>query len=357
MRFLVEAERGRELARRPDRRRRPSGPCAHGWRAGRQGRSGATRGRGGGKRAPRRAGRRRPSSVAAPAAGRRGIGWPERTASKRRAPMLGGGLEQRLDEDVERPEADAQPVKRLAVGLLEVGDRRRASALRGKHAAGVGEHRRERADAGRAGRIGGGRGELLERAQDGGRSARRASASSRARSAARLCADSRSSARAVRKRRLEQRAARRRGGRGHARPRRRRARRRPRRSAANACRRAPRPAPARGGRARRRGGARPRQAAGACRRAAPTGRRGTRSRSRWPIGSGPTLTSPSAATVTGKRVGAARADVAHQHRRAAVDEALGQPLVERIADSRASTSRVRSAHFAGSASQSARWAI
>ena len=58
-----------------------------------------------------------------------------------------------------------------------------------------------------------------------------------------------------------------------------------------------------------------------------------------------------------KRVGAARADVADQHGGAAVDEALGQPLVQRIADSRASTSRVRSAHFAGSFSQSARCAI
>ena len=58
-----------------------------------------------------------------------------------------------------------------------------------------------------------------------------------------------------------------------------------------------------------------------------------------------------------QRVGAARADVADQHGGAAVDEALGQPLVERVADSRASTSRVRSAHLAGSASQSARWAI
>ena len=32
-----------------------------------------------------------------------------------------------------------------------------------------------------------------------------------------------------------------------------------------------------------------------------------------------------------QRVGAARADVAHQHRGAAVDEALGQPLVQRVA--------------------------
>ena len=52
---------------------------------------------------------------------------------------------------------------------------------------------------------------------------------------------------------------------------------------------------------------------------------------RWPIGSGPTLTSPSAATVTGKRIRAARADVADEHRGAAVDEALGQPLVQRVA--------------------------
>ena len=58
-----------------------------------------------------------------------------------------------------------------------------------------------------------------------------------------------------------------------------------------------------------------------------------------------------------KRVGAARADVAHQNGGAAVDEALGQPLVQGVADSRASTSRVRSAHFAGSCSQSARCAI
>ena len=35
-----------------------------------------------------------------------------------------------------------------------------------------------------------------------------------------------------------------------------------------------------------------------------------------------------------KRIGAARADVADQHRGAAVDKALGQPLVKRVAQSR-----------------------
>ena len=54
----------------------------------------------------------------------RGIGWPVRTASKRRAPVLRGGLEQRRHEHVERPEADPQPVQRVAVGLLEMRDRR-----------------------------------------------------------------------------------------------------------------------------------------------------------------------------------------------------------------------------------------
>ena len=35
-----------------------------------------------------------------------------------------------------------------------------------------------------------------------------------------------------------------------------------------------------------------------------------------------------------QRVGAARADVAHQHRGAAVDETLGQPVVERVGQAR-----------------------
>ena len=67
--------------------------------------------------------------------------------------MLRGGLEQRATEHVERAEPDAQPVKRVAVGLLEMGDGAEHRLAR-QHAAGVGQHRRERADAGRAGRIG-----------------------------------------------------------------------------------------------------------------------------------------------------------------------------------------------------------
>ena len=58
-----------------------------------------------------------------------------------------------------------------------------------------------------------------------------------------------------------------------------------------------------------------------------------------------------------QRIGAARADVADEHRRAAVDEALGQTLVQERFESRASTWRVRSAQRCGSASQSERWAM
>ena len=47
------------------------------------------------------------------------MGWPERMRKQRCPPVLGGGLEQRLDVDVERAEPDPQPVQRVAVLLVE----------------------------------------------------------------------------------------------------------------------------------------------------------------------------------------------------------------------------------------------
>ena len=260
---------------RPDRRRRPSGPCAHGWPAGRRGRCGAIRGRGGGRRARRRAGRPRRRASRRPAAGAR-----HRLAGAHReqggAPILRGGLEQRRNEDVERAEADAEPVERLAVGLLEMRDRAEHRLAR-EQPAGIGEHRRERTHARRARRVGRRRREVLERPQVAGDLRIEPLLRAGRASAARLCADRRSSARAVRS-----------AGSSSERPGARRARTWP-------CQATASPPLvfgdqlerlvgrldqriARGGRARRRGGARRRRAAGACRRGAPTDRRGNRSR-------------------------------------------------------------------------------
>ena len=246
--------------------------------------------------------------------------------------MLRRRLQQRRQEDVERAEADAEPVQRLAVGLLEMRDRAEHRLAR-KHAAGVGEHRGKRANAGRAGR-------------DRSRPRRAVSSERRCRS---ICASSH---------RLEPGAQRGSGLRRQAVERARGAERRLEQRTAGreasedvalpgdgeaaivlgeqrkAARRALRPARRRGGRAPRRAGARRRRAAAACRQGARLGSTRKSKPARWPIGSGPTLTSPSAATVTGKRVGAARADVAHQHGGAAVDEALGQPLVKRVGQPR-----------------------
>ena len=264
-----------------------------------------------------------------PALGSAGIGWPVRTASKRRAPMLRGGLEQRRQEDVERAEADAQPVQRLAVGLLEMRDGAEHRLAR-KHAAGVGEHCRERAHAGRARRIGRRRGEHLRAAADAGRSARRASARA-ARAARRGSAPTGGRARGRCAAPARAASGRARGGRGHGPP---QATARPPPSStisAKVSSGASTSALAR----RSSSSPRRRSAAASSRRLSASRADGSTRNSkpvRWPIGSGPTLTSPSAATVTGKRVGAARADVAHQHRGAAVDEALGQPLVERVAE-------------------------
>ena len=75
-----------------------------------------------------------------------------------------GRSEQRLDIDIERTEAHAQLVQRLAVGLLEMRDRTQDRLAR-EHAGRVRQHRRERADARGGCRISRGGGEFLERAQ------------------------------------------------------------------------------------------------------------------------------------------------------------------------------------------------
>ena len=62
-----------------------------------------------------------PSSVAADGCGQARHGLARADREQRRAPLLGGGLEQRLDIDVERAEPDPQPVKRVPVGLVERG--------------------------------------------------------------------------------------------------------------------------------------------------------------------------------------------------------------------------------------------
>ena len=257
--------------------------------------------------------------------------------------MLRGGLEQRRQEHVERAEADAQPVQRLAVGLLEVGDRRRAppcAAATPPASASMAASARTPASwpdrsAAAAERLSG-----REMARDlrvepafeprAQRGAARAPTGGRARG---RCA---APARAA--------SGRARAGRGHGPPSRRPAP--PPSSTTSAKRVVGRldQRVARGGRARRRAGARRRRAAGACRRAGPTDRPGTRSRSSWPIGSGPTLTSPSASTVTGS----ASAPRAPMSRTSTAVRRSTKRWVSRscsASDSRSSTSRVRSAHL------------
>ena len=60
--------------------------------------------------------------------------------------MLRGRLQQGGMKDVERPETNAKLVKRLPVLLFECSDRSDQGTAR-QHAAGVGEHCSERANA------------------------------------------------------------------------------------------------------------------------------------------------------------------------------------------------------------------
>ena len=246
-------------------------------------------------------------------------------------PALGLGLQQGRDEQVERAEADAQAMERVAVGLVEQGDRLGQRAPRQ-------ELRRRRpasrsARAPRASWRGRGRwwrgssSGLRWRAIDGvepgfepraqGGAARRGQAVEGARGP---------------QRRLEQGAAGREAGEDMAVP----ATATP--PLASTIRAKSLSGAASSALARRSSSSPRRRSAAASSRRLSTSRAvGSTRKSKpvkWPIGSGPTLTSPSAATVTGKRVGAARADVADQHRGAAVDEALGQPFVQGVAEPR-----------------------
>ena len=106
---------------------------------------------------------------------------------------------------------------------------------------------------------------------------------------------------------------------------------------------------------RRQAGGRRRRATGACLPGEPMDRPESNP-ARWPIGSGPTLTSPSAATVTGS----ASAPRAPMSRTSTAVRRSTKRWVSRscnASERRASTARVRSAHLDGSASQSARCAI
>ncbi len=89
------------------------------------------------------------------------------------------------------------------------------------------------------------------------------------------------------------------------------------------------------------------RAAGSTRNSKPT---------RWPIGSGPTLTSPSSETVIG-RAAAPRAPMSRTSTEVRRSTKRWVSAEWSASDSRDSTSRVRSAHFAGSCSQSERWAM
>src|SRR5207237_2887128 len=81
-----------------------------------------------------------------------------------RAPELARGLEQHIDEDVKRTQADPQFMQRLTVVLLEMRDSAEHRLAR-KKTAGVGQHRGESADTGRNRRVRGRGGELPEWAQ------------------------------------------------------------------------------------------------------------------------------------------------------------------------------------------------
>ena len=70
---------------------------------------------------------------------------------------------------------------------------------------------------------------------------------------------------------------------------------------------------------------------------------------------GPTLTSPSAATVTGK-ASAPCEPMSRTRTAVAIDETLGQALMQRVRELRLDFARTF-AHFTGSASQSARCAM
>jgi len=61
--------------------------------------------------------------------------------------LLGGGLQQRLDVDVQRAEADAQLIEAVAVGLVEMAQLRGDSAA-GQLSAGVDQHRGQGSNAG-----------------------------------------------------------------------------------------------------------------------------------------------------------------------------------------------------------------
>ena len=245
--------------------------------------------------------------------------------------MLRRGLQQRRHEHVERAEADAQPMQRLAVGLLEMGDRAEHRLAR-NHPAGIGQHRRERAHARATRGVGGGRRRALAAASDGARPAASSQRSSLSRSAARLAPTSdRARARCGAPARAANGRAR--GARARALPRRRPAPPLSSTISAKASSGASTSAVAR----RSSSSPRRRSAAASSRRLSASRADGSTRNSNpdeWPIGSGPTLTSPSAATRHRQRVRAARADVADQHRGAAVDEALGQPLVKRVGQPR-----------------------
>ena len=279
--------------------------------------------------------------------GRRGA-----DAEQGRAPVDRGGLEQRLDVDVERAEPDAGAVERVAVGLVERGELRGDRAAR-EQAARIDQHRGERAHPGAGLLVGGGDGEVAQRgdvvrdlALDPllePRAEQRRGARPRGGRAGARCAPR---ARAA--------SGRGRGGRGCSRPSRWRARRLP-RPGGSRC-RGRRTRRRRGVRALRPGGARRRRGAGACRRGGRSGSTLNSNPARWPIGSGPTLTSPSAATVTGS----ASAPCAPMSRTRTAVRRSTKRWVSRswsASDRRPSTVRVRSAHLAGSASQSGRWAI
>ena len=295
-----------------------------------------------------------PSSVAADGCGRRGIGWPDANREQCGAPLLRGGLQQRLDIDVERAEADPQPVQRVAVGLVE----RRRAARRWRGAGRCPPASTSIAASARTpGLAVGSAAASAKRLQRGkmprdlafdpsfepGAKARRGGRPTGGRARARCAPPARAA------------SGRARAGRGYGRP-----SRWPAPPASSTSRNSA--SGASHSAAARRSSSSPRRRSAAASSRRLSARRAVGIDPEFEAGEMPDRLRPDADFAVGgdrhrQRVGAARADVADQHRGAAVDEALGQPLVERVADSRASTARVRSAHLAGSASQSERWAI